>query len=147
MDGFLHIGCRVLGLEFRMCLTGRDAACSVRLVTFNLLADAARRVPTVGCSVFRFRFQFSVYSVPLRQVGRGAKRRRGWKVFRFQFSVFRFQISVLIHPLPTAWDSPCLRGRKRERTFPFSAFTFPFSLLTVCLDYQFAEEAVGPCEP
>ena len=45
--------------------------------------------------------------VPLRQVGRGAKRRRGWiKPITTHYYL------LLIHPLPTAWYSPCLRGRK-----------------------------------
>ena len=46
-------------------------------------------------------------TVPLRQVGRGAKRRRGWiKQLTAHYYL------LLFHPLPTAWYSPLSQGEK-----------------------------------
>ena len=45
--------------------------------------------------------------VPLRQGGRGAKRRRGW----IRKLAAHYYL-LLIHPLPTTWYSPLSQGEK-----------------------------------
>ena len=82
--------------------------------------------------------EFAVHFVPLRQ---GAKR-----LLEF------FRIIGVISVIGIIGELRELRelrelGILAVFRFHLSVFRFPFPLLTVCLDYQFAEEAVGPCEP